>query len=280
MTFETINRWRCFDGWQTVYAHPSEATGCRMEVAVYTPPQAETQACPVVYYLSGLTCTWENAVTKAGAQRYAADHGLILVFPDTSPRGDAVADAPDRYDLGKGAGFYLDATQDPWAEHYRMDDYVVRELPAVLEPVLPTADGRRSILGHSMGGHGALVLAMRNPDLYQAVSAFAPIVAPSQVDWGRKALTAYLGDDPTAWAAYDASALVRSRGWKADILVDQGEADAFLTSGLRPELFEAACAEAGVPLTLRRHVGYDHSYYFIASFMADHLRWHAERLRR
>lgn len=279
MSFETINRWRCFEGWQTVYAHQSDATACRMEVAVYTPPQADQRPCPVLYYLSGLTCTWENAVTKAGAQRAAAEHGIILVFPDTSPRGDAVPDAPDRYDLGKGAGFYVNATQTPWADHYQMDDYVVRELPDTLEPLLPVLPGKRSVFGHSMGGHGALTMAMRAPALYRSVSAFAPIVAPSQVEWGQKALRAYLGEDSERWAAYDATALVRTRGWKGDILVDQGEDDPFLASGLRPELLEAACNDVGVPLTLRRHPGYDHSYYFIASFVADHLTWHVERLR-
>lgn len=278
MALEELNRWACFGGWQTVVAHESDNLGCRMEVAIFTPPAPAGTTLPVLYWLSGLTCTWENMVTKAGAQRWAAENGVVLICPDTSPRGDAVPDAPDEYDFGKGAGFYLDATQDPWAAHYRMETYVTEELPALLEPTLPIAPGTRGIFGHSMGGHGALTLALRHPDLYRTVSAFSPIVAPAQVPWGEKAFGRYLGDDRAAWAEHDATALVAARGWSGDILIDQGEADTFLDSQLRPQLFQAACEDAGVPLTLRLRPHYDHSYYFIQSFIGDHIAWHTERL--
>lgn len=278
MPLETLNQWKCFGGMQSVYAHDSAATGTRMEFSVFEPDRAAGAARPVLYWLSGLTCTWENFVTKAGAQRWAAEHGVTVVCPDTSPRGDDVPDAADEYDFGKGAGFYVNATQQPWSKNYRMYDYVVEELPGLLEAELGVDAGLRGISGHSMGGHGALTLALNNPDRYRSVSAFSPIVAPSQVPWGEKALGRYLGDDRAAWAAHDACALVESKGWTGDILVDQGEADNFLAEQLRPELLEAACAKAGVPLTLRRQPGYDHSYYFVASFIGDHIAWHAERL--
>lgn len=277
MTIETTNQWTSFGGSQTVHAHDSTATGTRMEFAVFTPPG--DGPFPVLYWLSGLTCTWENFVAKAGAQRYAAEHGVILVCPDTSPRGDDVPDATDEYDFGKGAGFYVNATQQPWSKNYRMYDYVVNELPGVVEPILNMIDGARGIFGHSMGGHGALTLALREPDTFKSVSAFAPIVAPSEVPWGHKALGRYLGEDRAAWLEHDACALVRARGWGGDILIDQGMADNFLEEQLRPELFDAACADTGVALDLRRRDGYDHSYYFIASFVGDHIAWHAERLR-
>lgn len=277
MTLETINQWACFGGSQTVHAHESAVTGTRMEFAVFTPPGEGPF--PVLYWLSGLTCTWENFVAKAGAQRYAARHGVILVCPDTSPRGDDVPDAADEYDFGKGAGFYVNATQQPWSKNYRMYDYVVNELPGVVEPTLNAIDGARGVFGHSMGGHGALTLALREPEIFKSVSAFAPIVAPSEVPWGHKALGRYLGEDRTAWLEHDACALIRARGWSGDILIDQGMADTFLEQQLRPELFESACADAGVTLDLRRRDGYDHSYYFIASFVGDHIAWHQERLR-
>jgi S-formylglutathione hydrolase len=267
----------CFGGWQDVYRHRSEVLGCDMTVGVYFPPQAEQGPCPVLYWLSGLTCTEQNFITKAGAQRYAAEHGIILVAPDTSPRGEDVADA-DGYDLGKGAGFYVNATQAPWASHYRMYDYIVDELPAWVEAD-PAASDRRAISGHSMGGHGALTIALKNPGRYRSVSAFSPIVAPSQVPWGQKAFTAYLGDDREAWKAYDTVELVRRAQERLPLLVDQGDADEFLQGQLKPELLQAAAAEAGHPLTLRLQPGYDHSYYFIASFIGDHIAHHAAALK-
>ncbi len=273
---ERIEHRACFGGWQDVYRHRSEVLGCDMTVGVYFPPQAEEGPCPVLYWLSGLTCTEQNFITKAGAQRYAAEHGIILVAPDTSPRGNDVADA-EGYDLGKGAGFYVNATREPWAKHYRMYDYIVDELPAWVESD-PAASDRRAISGHSMGGHGALAIALRNPGRYRSVSAFSPIVAPSQVPWGQKALSAYLGDDREAWKRYDAVELVKSAEEKLPLLVDQGEADEFLEGQLRPQLLQAACEAAGHPLELRMRPGYDHSYYFIASFIGEHVAHHARAL--
>ncbi|MBD9370033.1 S-formylglutathione hydrolase [Xanthomonas sp. XNM01] len=277
MTFERIEHRACSGGWQDVYRHRSQVLGCDMTVAVYLPPQAQTRKLPVLYWLSGLTCTEQNFITKAGAQRYAAEHGVIVVAPDTSPRGDDVADA-EGYDLGKGAGFYVNATQQPWAAHYRMYDYIVDELPALIEAQFPATDAR-AISGHSMGGHGALVIALRNPGRYRSVSAFSPIVAPSQVPWGEKAFTAYLGEDRTAWAQYDATALVAAgAAEQLHLLVDQGGGDEFLDGQLRPQLLQAAAAQAGHPLTLHLRPGYDHSYYFIASFIGDHIAHHAAAL--
>ncbi len=273
---QRIERHACFGGWQEVWQHCSTTLGCDMRVGVYLPPQARHARCPVLYWLSGLTCTEQNFITKGGAQRHAAEHGLILVAPDTSPRGDGVADT-EGYDLGLGAGFYLNATQAPWSTHYRMHEYVAEELPALVEAHFP-ASASRSISGHSMGGHGALVLALRNPRRYRSVSAFAPIAAPSQVPWGRKAFGAYLGDDPDAWREWDATELVRSARERLPILIDQGEDDSFLATQLRPELLQAACAAAGHPLTLRMRPGYDHSYYFIASFVGEHIAHHADAL--
>ena len=274
---ERIEHRACFGGWQDVYRHRSETLNCDMTVGVYYPPQAEHRACPVLYWLSGLTCTEQNFITKAGAQRYAAEHGIILVAPDTSPRGDGVADA-DGYDLGKGAGFYVDATEAPWSAHYRMHDYIVHELPAWVEAD-PAASDVRAISGHSMGGHGALTIALRNPGRYRSVSAFSPIVAPSLVPWGQKALAAYLGEDREAWRSYDAVALVgRELAERLPLLVDQGGADEFLEAQLRPELLQAACDAAGHPLTLNLRPGYDHSYYFIASFIGGHIAHHAAAL--
>ena len=277
MALERIEHRACFGGWQDVYAHASDTLGCTMRFAVYLPPQADTEKLPVLYWLSGLTCNEQNFITKAGAQRYAAEHGVILVAPDTSPRGDDVADA-EGYDLGKGAGFYVDATQQPWAAHYRMYDYVVNELPAVIEANFPVTDAR-SISGHSMGGHGALVIALRNPGRYRSISAFSPIVAPSQVPWGEKALGAYLGNDRATWSQYDATALVADASERLTLLIDQGDADEFLEGQLKPQLLEAACTAAGHPLKLRLQPGFDHSYYFIASFIGEHIAHHAQALR-
>ncbi|NDK39403.1 S-formylglutathione hydrolase [Pseudoxanthomonas gei] len=276
MTLERIEHRACFGGWQDVYRHRSQVLGCDMAFAVYLPPQAATRKLPVLYWLSGLTCSEQNFITKAGAQRYAAEHGVILVVPDTSPRGDEVANA-EGYDLGQGAGFYLNATQAPWSTHYRMYDYVAAELPALVEANFPVTDAR-AISGHSMGGHGALVVALKNPGRYRSVSAFSPIVAPSQVPWGEKAFTAYLGEDRNAWNPWDATALVATASERLPLLIDQGGADEFLANQLKPELLQAACAAAGHPLTLRVQPGYDHSYYFIQSFIGEHIAHHAAAL--
>lgn len=274
---ERIESHACFGGTQTVWQHRSAVLDCDMRVGVYLPPQASQGPCPVLYWLSGLTCTEQNFIAKAGAQRHAAEHGLILVAPDTSPRGAGVPDA-EGYDLGMGAGFYVNATQPPWDAHYRMHDYVVHELPALVEARFPATDAR-GISGHSMGGHGALVLALRNPGRYRSVSAFSPIVAPSRVPWGEKAFTAYLGDERALWAEWDACELVESARERLPLLVDQGEADEFLGRELRPELLRAACDAAGHPLDLRLRPGYDHSYYFVATFIGEHVAHHAAALR-
>lgn len=275
---ERIEQHASFGGRQEVWQHTSSTLGCTMKLGVYLPPAAlKGEPCPVVYWLSGLTCTEQNFITKAGAQQYAAQWGLILVAPDTSPRGEGVANDP-AYDLGQGAGFYLNATQAPWAAHFRMEDYVVQELPALVEAHFPTTE-KRGICGHSMGGHGALTLALRHPGRYASVSAFSPIVAPSQVPWGQKAFAAYLGDDRAAWAAHDAVALIASAAQRLPLLIDQGDADEFLAGQLQPQRLQAACAAAGYPLTLRLQPGYDHSYYFIASFIGEHLAHHAGALR-
>ena len=266
-----------FGGRQEVWQHASRSTGTDMKLGVYLPPAALAgEKCPVLYWLSGLTCTEQNFITKAGAQQFAAQHGLIVVAPDTSPRGEGVANDA-AYDLGQGAGFYVNATEEPWAPHFRMEDYVVNELPALIEQHFP-ASAARGIFGHSMGGHGALTLALRHPGKYRSVSAFSPIVAPSQVPWGQKALKAYLGDDLAAWQAHDAVALIASVTERLPLLVDQGDADEFLAEHLKPELLQAACDKAGHPLTLRMQPGYDHSYYFIASFMGYHVAHHAKAL--
>ena len=276
---ERIEHRACFGGWQDVYRHHSAVLDCDMNFAIYLPPQAQHGPVPVLYWLSGLTCSEQNFITKAGAQRYAAEHGIAIVCPDTSPRGDGVADA-DGYDLGKGAGFYVNATQAPWAAHYRMYDYIVDELPALVAANFPVTDAR-AISGHSMGGHGALVIALRNPGRYRSVSAFSPIVAPSQVPWGEKAFTAYLGDDRDAWRQYDATALVAGGlAERLPLLIDQGDADEFLDGQLRPWLLQDAAEAAGHPLTLRMQPGYDHSYYFISSFIGEHIAHHAAALQR
>ncbi len=267
-----------FGGRQEVWKHASDVLGCDMNFGIYLPEAAlRGQRCPVLYWLSGLTCTEQNFITKANAQAHAARHGLIVVAPDTSPRGDAVSNDA-AYDLGQGAGFYVDATQQPWAAHFRMQDYVARELPSLVEREFPAA-AARGIFGHSMGGHGALVTALRHPGRYRSVSAFSPVVAPSQVPWGQKAFGAYLGSDRSGWKAWDAVELVATASERLPLLVDQGEADEFLQEQLRPELLRAACTAAGHPLTLRMHPGYDHSYYFIASFVGEHVAHHAAALR-
>jgi S-formylglutathione hydrolase len=271
--------WRCFDGTLSVFEHPSRACNCDMRFAVFEPPQAQSQRVPVLWYLSGLTCTWENVMTKAGLQRTAAALGLTVIAPDTSPRGDDVADDP-AYDLGKGAGFYLTATQEPWRKHYRMDQYVAEELQQIVADNFPAADlTRQGITGHSMGGHGALTLHLKHPQRYRSVSAFSPIVAPSQVPWGQKAFTAYLGSDRAAWRNYDATELVKKQPSTAPILIDQGAADQFLERELQPQRFVEAAQSAGQRVTLRMQEGYDHSYYFVSTFIDDHLRWHADQAR-
>ncbi|HYW77430.1 MAG TPA: S-formylglutathione hydrolase [Gammaproteobacteria bacterium] len=266
-----------FGGTQAVYTHDSEVLGCPMRLGVYLPPQSGKKACPVLYWLSGLTCTEQNFIAKAGAQRFAAEHGLIVVAPDTSPRGETVAD-DEAYDLGQGAGFYLNATESPWAAHYRMYDYVVEELPRLIEKNFPASDVR-GISGHSMGGHGALVVALKNPGRYRSVSAFAPIVAPARVPWGEKAFGAYLGGDRETWRAWDACELIAGGARVPDILVDQGTGDDFLEPQLRPELLREACEKTGQPLELRMQPGYDHSYYFIATFIGDHFARHARAMK-
>jgi S-formylglutathione hydrolase len=271
---------RAFGGSNEVWQHDSQACGCKMQFAIYLPPQAAHERLPALYWLSGLTCTHENFATKAGAQRVAAELGIVLVMPDTSPRGLNLPGENDSYDFGSSAGFYLNATQAPWAGHYNMYDYIVSELPALIAANFPVDDECVSISGHSMGGHGALTIALKNPDRFRSVSAFSPIVAPTQVPWGQKALRGYLGDDPAAWQQYDATALLGSNTFPGEILIDQGDSDQFLDEQLRPWLFENACKASGQRVQLRMQPGYDHGYYFVATFIEDHLRWHAEYLLR
>jgi len=274
---EKVSAAKSFGGTQGVYKHASETLSCDMKFAVYTPEGKGPF--PVVYWLSGLTCTEENFITKAGAQRAASELGIVVVAPDTSPRGEGVPDDPEgAYDFGLGAGFYLNATQEPWSKHYNMYDYVTKELPALIAQEFPVDKARAGIFGHSMGGHGAITIHLKNPAKFKTCSAFSPIVAPSQVPWGKKAFTNYLGPNEAAWAEYDATALVAKQPSEAEILIDQGTADNFLKEQLKPEIFARAADEAGQNLILRLQDGYDHSYYFIASFMEEHLRWHAERL--
>lgn len=276
---DRIERIREFGGWLERYTHASDACHCPMTFSVYLPPQAETAPVPAVYFLSGLTCTDDNVRVKAGAQRYAAELGLALVMPDTSPRGAAVADAPERYDLGQGAGFYVDATRPPWSAHYRMYDYVTRELPALVERELPLVPGRRSITGHSMGGHGALICALKNPGLYRSISAFAPVCNPVNCDWGQGCFGAYLGEERAAWRQWDATELILAGAPSLPLLIDQGTTDEFLAAGqLRPQALAQACEAQGVALRLRMQPGYDHSYHFIATFIGEHLAWHARAL--
>ena len=276
---ETVSTNRAFGGVQGVYRHASSSTGTDMTFSVYVPPHAPGAKLPVVWYLSGLTCTHANVTEKGDYRRACAELGLIFVAPDTSPRGEGVPDDPDgAWDFGLAAGFYVDATVEPFAKHYRMRSYVTGELPALIAANFPADMARQSITGHSMGGHGALTIGLTFPERYRSVSAFAPIVAPGQVPWGHKALPGYLGDDRAAWRRHDAVALIEDGARVKELLVDQGEADGFLAEQLRPELLAKACADAGIDLTLRMQPGYDHSYYCISTFMEDHLRWHAKRL--
>ncbi len=277
---ETVSVAKAHGGTQGIYRHPSRETGTEMVFSVYLPPQAQSGArLPVVWYLSGLTCTHANVTEKGEYRRACAELGLIFVAPDTSPRGDDVPDG-EGYDFGKGAGFYLDATEEPFARNYRMYSYLKNELPELIERHFPADISRQAITGHSMGGHGALTVALRNPHRFRSVSAFAPIVAPSQVPWGEKAFGFYLGKDPSSWRAHDAVALIEDGARVPEILVDQGTSDTFLERELKPELLAEACAKARIDLTLRMQEGYDHSYYFISTFIGDHLRWHSERLHR
>ncbi|MDF4004569.1 S-formylglutathione hydrolase [Luteibacter sp. PPL552] len=278
-TIETVSEQRCFEGMQGFYTHASAVCGGPMRYAVFVPPQAAQGPVPVLWYLAGLTCTAETFTIKAGAQRVAAELGLALVMPDTSPRDTGLAGATGDWEFGEGAGFYLDATQEPWTSRFRMYSYVVDELPRLVAERFPLDMNRQGLFGHSMGGHGALTIALRNPHRFRSVSAFAPIVAPSEVPWGQKAFSRYLGDDRDAWAAYDATALVKGGArFGGTILIDQGEADTFLVNQLQPQRFETACEDAGQKLELRMRPGYDHSYYFIQSFIEEHLRHHAAAL--
>ncbi|HTX24342.1 MAG TPA: S-formylglutathione hydrolase [Steroidobacteraceae bacterium] len=279
--FETLSEHRSFGGVMGFYRHAAEATHCAMRFAVFTPPQAASRRVPVLYYLAGLTCSEETFMVKAGAQRVAAELGFMLVAPDTSPRGVPLPGDSDAWDFGVAAGFYVDATQEPWARHYRMYSYVVRELPELVEQQFAADPARRGIFGHSMGGHGALTIALKNPARYRSVSAFAPISAPRRSPWGQKAFSGYLGPDQGQWAQYDATELaqrLQDGSHRPPMLVDQGLSDQFLERELHPHLLEEACAQAGQRLTLRRHPGYDHGYYFVSSFIEDHLRHHARSL--
>ncbi len=276
---EKIGENICFGGRQLRYCHASEVLGCEMNFSIYLPPQAEQGKVPVLYWLSGLTCTDENFVTKAGAQRYAAEHGIAIVAPDTSPRGEGVPDDPEAaWDFGLGAGFYVNATQSPWSQHYRMYDYVVTELPALLKAQFPVDEARMAISGHSMGGHGALTIALKNPGRFKSVSAFSPICSPLRCPWGEKALGMYLGDDRATWAEHDSCALMANVEEKLPALVDQGDADNFLQEQLKPELLQEVANSVGYPLELRMQPGYDHSYFFIASFIGEHIAFHASHL--
>ena len=277
MTLETVSIIRSHGGVQGVYTHAAASTGTAMTFAVFVPDHAPGATLPVVWYLSGLTCTHVNVTEKGEFRAVCAELGLIFVAPDTSPRGEGVAN-DDAYDMGQGAGFYVDATQEPWSPHFKMRSYIEDELPALVAANFPVDLARQGITGHSMGGHGALTIALRNPGRFKSISAFAPIVAPTQVPWGQKALGGYLGDDRAAWREYDAISLIEDGARLPDLLVDQGAVDTFLTDQLRPDLLEAACAAAAIPLTLRMLPDYDHSYYFISTSMADHLRWHGARL--
>lgn len=277
MTLSLISSWTSFGGTLSVHDHESAVTGCTMRFGVYTPPQAKIGPVPVLWFLSGLTCTWANVMEKSGIQKHAAKHGLMIIAPDTSPRGDDVAN-DEAYDLGQGAGFYLTATQTPWAKHFKMDQYVTDELPSIISDNFPADMSRQGITGHSMGGHGALTLHLKNQSTYKSCSAFAPIVSPARVPWGQKALEAYLGPLSVAWEAYDATELVKETQSRADILIDQGDADQFLDEQLDPALFLKEASQHGQKVTHRMQPGYDHSYYFIASFMADHVEHHAKAL--
>jgi S-formylglutathione hydrolase len=280
MTIKTISENKCFEGMQSVFTHESAETGCTMRVAIYLPPQASQRKVPLLFWLSGLTCTEENFTVKAGAQRVAAELGMAIVAPDTSPRGVRFPGDDASYDFGLGAGFYVDATEAPWSANYRMYSYIVNELFDLVGASFAVDTARAGIAGHSMGGHGALTIGLKNPQRFKSISAFSPIVSAMRCPWGEKALAGYLGADRATWSDYDATALVARRGWKGGpILVDQGTKDQFLETQLKPELLSAACEQAGVPLQLRMQEGYDHSYFFIATFIGDHLRHHADQLR-
>lgn len=278
MPIETLSTHQAHRGVQGVYRHASAVTGTDMTFSVYVPPHEPGQKLPVLWYLSGLTCTHANVTEKGEYRRACAEAGVIFVAPDTSPRGAGVPD-DEAYDFGQGAGFYVDATEAPWSTHFHMRSYVEEELPALIAAEFPADMAAQGITGHSMGGHGALTIGLRNPDRYRSISAFSPIVAPGQVPWGEKALTGYLGANCAAWRVYDAVALIEDGARAEALLVDVGDADSFLADQLRPELLEAACRDAGIPLTLRRQPGYDHSYYFVSTFLADHVAWHAARLK-
>jgi S-formylglutathione hydrolase len=282
VNLEVVSENKSHGGRQLVVKHGSSATSTDMTFSIFLPPHAEGGGkLPVVWYLSGLTCTSANVTEKGEYRAACAELGLIFVAPDTSPRGEGVPTAPDgAWDFGLGAGFYVDATEEPWSGHYRMWTYVTEELPALVAGKFPVDEDRQGITGHSMGGHGALTVALNHPDRFRSVSAFAPIVAPSQVPWGQKALGGYLGHDSASWRKHDAVALIEGGARIEELLVDVGDADPFIEKELRPDLLERACADAGIALTLRRQPGYDHSYYFISTFMAEHLRWHAQRLRK
>lgn len=281
MPMEQVSAAKVFGGQQLRFKHQSSSLQCAMTFAVYLPPQAQQHPVPVLYWLSGLTCNDENFTTKAGAQQYAAEQGIAIVAPDTSPRGEGVPDDPDgAYDLGLGAGFYVNATQAPWNKHYRMYDYIVDELPRLLAAELPQISTRAAISGHSMGGHGALTIALKNPERFTSVSAFAPICSPERCPWGEKALTHYLGDERSQWQPYDTTALVATATQHLPVLVDQGEADSFLAEQLKTDLLVQAAQAASYPMDIRRQPGYDHSYYFIASFIGDHIAFHARHLHQ
>jgi S-formylglutathione hydrolase len=278
MSINLINEYKCFDGKVSFYSHVSTTCNGEMRFAVYQPPQIQTQSVPVLYFLSGLTSTEENFMMKAGAQKYAAAYGLMLVAPDTSPRNTGIPGEDDNWDFGTGAGFYIDAMQKPWASHYKMYSYVVEELPTLIAANFLIQSDKQGIFGHSMGGHGALICALRNPEKFKSVSAFAPIVAPMCSSWGEKILSGYLGEDKQAWCDYDASELVKKLKYRGNILIDQGTTDKYLVEQLKPELFEQACKEVNQPLNLRYQEGYDHGYYFIASFIEDHIKHHVREL--
>ncbi len=275
---ETVSTAIAFGGTQTVHTHASEVCGCDMTFAVYMPPQAKDGPVPVLWYLSGLTCSHANVMDKGEYRAHAAKHGVAIVCPDTSPRGDTVPDDDGNWQFGSGAGFYLDATAEPWRKNYNMYSYITQELPKLVADNFAVDMKRQGIFGHSMGGHGALTIALKNPETFKSCSAFAPIVQPTTADWSSGAFARYLGDNPELWADYDATLLIESGGRFSEILVDQGDADGFLDDGLRPWLLQEACDKAGIPFTLRMQAGYDHSYFFISTFMEDHIKWHAERL--
>lgn len=276
---QLISKVKTFGGWLNTYTHQSEACNCKMTFSVFLPPQAETEKVPVLYWLSGLTCTNENFMIKAGAFKYAVEHGIAIVTPDTSPRGAGITGEDDSWDFGTGAGFYLNATQKPWSDYYNMYDYIVKELPSLIEANLPVND-KRAISGHSMGGHGAMTIALKNPDKYKSVSAFSPICAPMQCPWGVKAFTNYLGEDQTTWSNYDTTSLVLNGASKMPILIDQGDADNFLKDNqLRPDLLLEASKKMDFPVEVRMQPDYDHSYYFVSSFIEDHIKYHAQYLK-